>query len=135
VPYALLADLLVVIHLLFVTFVALGGLLVLRWPWLAWAHLPAVGWGAGIELTGGICPLTPLEQEFRRRAGETTYQGDFVSHYLLPVLYPAGLTRGAQLGLAALVVGANLAVYFVVLRRARPTAPRTARGAGPHPGR
>jgi hypothetical protein len=131
----ILADLLVVLHLLFVLFVGLGGLLVLRWARVAWVHLPAAVWGAGIELTGGICPLTPLEQELRRRAGEAAYQGDFVSHYLLPVLYPTGLTRGAQLGLAVLVIGVNVAVYAVVLRRRRSTAPRTRPGAGSPPAR
>jgi hypothetical protein len=131
----LLADLLVVLHLLFVAFVGLGGLLVLRWPQVAWAHLPAAVWGAGIELTGGICPLTPLEQELRRRAGEVGWRGDFVSHYLLPVLYPTGLTRGAQLGLAMLVLGVNLTIYTVVLRRRRSTAPRKPAGAGSPPTR
>ncbi len=131
----LLADLLVVLHLLFVLFVGLGGLLVLRWAWVAWLHLPAVLWGMGIELTGWICPLTPLEQELRRRAGESAYQGDFVSHYLLPVLYPRGLTRSAQLVLAALVLGINLAIYAVVLRRHRPTVPRTPREGGSPPAR
>jgi Protein of Unknown function (DUF2784) len=131
----LLADALVVFHLLFVLFVGLGAFLVLRWPRVAWAHLPAAVWGAGIELTGGICPLTPLEHELRRRAGEAVYQGDFVGHYLLPVLYPAGLTRLAQLALAALVIGVNLSVYGVVLRRRRSSAPRTPSAAGPHPAR
>jgi hypothetical protein len=130
-----LADALVVLHLLFVLFVGLGGFLVLRWPRLAWAHLPAAVWGAGIELVGGICPLTPLEHELRRRAGEAAYQGDFVSHYLLPVLYPAGLTHGAQLALAALVIGVNLAIYGVALRRRRSIAHRTRPAAGPHPAR
>jgi hypothetical protein len=130
-----LAALLVTLHLLFVLFVGLGGFLVLRWPRVAWAHLPAALWGAGIELTGRICPLTPLEHELRRRAGEAAYQGDFVSHYLLPVLYPAGLTRGAQLGLAALVIGVNLSIYAVVLRRRRSSAPRTSPGGGPPPAR
>ena len=130
-----LADLLVLLHLVFVAFVGLGGLLVLRWPRLAWAHLPAVVWGAGIELTGGICPLTPLEHELRRKAGEAAYRGDFVSHYLLPVLYPAGLTRGAQLGLAVLVVGVNLVMYAVVLRRRRSTAPRRRTAAESPPAR
>ncbi len=131
----LLADLLVVLHLLFVAFVGLGGLLVLRWPRLAWLHLPAALWGVGIELTGRICPLTPLERELRRRAGESAYQGDFVSHYLLPVLYPRGLTRAAQLWLAGLVVGLNLAIYAVVLTRRRSTALRTPRGDGSPPAR
>jgi hypothetical protein len=131
----LLADLLVVLHLLFVAFVAVGGLLVLRWPWVALVHLPAAMWGAGIEITGRICPLTPLEQELRRGAGESAYQGDFVSHYLLPVLYPRGLTRGAQLGLAALVLGLNLMIYTAVLRRRRSTVPRTSRGGGSPPAR
>ena len=131
----LLADALVVVHLLFVAFVGLGGLLVLRWPWVAGAHLPAAAWGVGIEVTGAICPLTPLEQELRRRAGQAGYQGDFVGHYLLPVLYPRGLTREAQLGLAALVLGLNLAVYAAVLRRRRSTVPRTPRAGGSPPAR
>jgi hypothetical protein len=130
-----LADALVVFHLLFVLFVGLGGLLVLRWPWLAWAHVPAAIWGAGIELVGGICPLTPLEHELRRRAGEAAYQGDFVSHYVLPVLYPAGLTRAAQLGLGALVIGINLSVYGLLLRRRRSSARRTTPVAGSRPAR
>ncbi len=131
----LLADLLVVLHLLFVAFVGLGGLLVLRWPRLAWLHLPAALWGVGIELTGRICPLTPLERELRRRAGESAYQGDFVSHYLLPVLYPRGLTRAAQVWLVVLVVGVNLAIYAVVVTRRRSTALRTPRGDGSPPAR
>jgi hypothetical protein len=114
-----IADLLVVVHLGFVLFVAAGGLLVLRWPRVAWLHLPAAVWGAWIELSGGICPLTPLEQSLRTRAGEAGYSGDFVSHYILPVLYPAGLDRGAQLVLGALVVAVNLAIYAGVLRRRR----------------
>ena len=131
----LLADALVVVHLLFVGFVGLGGLLVLRWPRVAWAQLPAAAWGVGIEVTGALCPLTPLEQELRRRAGGSAYQGDFVSHYLLPVLYPSGLTRPAQLGLAVLVLVANLVIYAVVLRRRRSTALRTLRGAESPPAR
>jgi hypothetical protein len=131
----LLADLLVVLHLLFVAFVGLGGLLVLRWPRLAWLHLPAALWGVGIELTGCICPLTPLERELRRRAGESAYQGDFVSHYLLPLLYPRGLTRAAQVWVAVLVVGVNLAIYAMLLTRRRSTALRTPRGDGSPPAR
>jgi hypothetical protein len=117
--YRFLADLVVVVHFGFVLFVVLGGLLALRWPRVAWLHLPAAAWGAGIEFAAGICPLTPLENRLRQMGGEAGYAGGFVEHYLLPVLYPDGLTREVQLGLGAFVIGLNLAVYFVVWRRAR----------------
>ena len=133
-PFGPLADLVVGVHVLFVAFVALGGLLVLRWPRVAWLHLPAAVWGALIEFTGGVCPLTPLEQALRRRAGEGGYRGDFVEHYLLPALYPHGLTRRAQLVLGLLVIAANLTIYALVLRR-RSTAPRTPPTAAPRRGR
>jgi hypothetical protein len=110
-----LADLLVILHFAFVLFVAAGGLLVLRWPRVAFLHLPAAVWGAWIEFTGGICPLTPLEKSLRARAGEAPYPGEFIDHYVLPILYPGGLTRTTQLVLGAMVVGVNLAIYGAVL--------------------
>ncbi len=129
-PYRVLADLVVGIHALFVVFVVAGGLLVLRRRWVAAVHLPAAIWGALIEFKGWICPLTPLEQSLRRAAGQAGYEGGFIEHYLLPVLYPAGLTRGVQLVLGAAVIAVNLAVYTVVFRRTtRPTLPRSAGGA------
>lgn len=106
-------------HLLFVVFVVGGGLLLLRWPALVWVHLPAAVWGVLIELFGWVCPLTPLENSLRRRAGAAGYEGGFVEHYLLPVLYPGALTREVQFALAAAVVGVNLAVYAWVLRARR----------------
>jgi len=115
--HKLAADLLVVIHALFVLFVVLGGVVVWRWPRLAWLHLPAAAWGAWIEFTGSICPLTPLEQSLRRAAGGIGYEGGFIDHYLLPVLYPAGMERGAQWTLGLLVVGLNLAIYGRLLLR------------------
>jgi hypothetical protein len=118
-PYGFLADLVVGLHLLFVGFVVGGGLLVLRWPRLAWVHLPAAAWGALIEFAGWICPLTPLEKWLRARGGGVGYEGDFVEHYLLPVLYPAALTRGAQIGLGVLVLVVNAAIYRHVWRRRR----------------
>jgi len=118
-PFRLLAGAVVVLHLGFVLFVALGGLLVRRRRRLAWAHLPALAWGVWIELSGGICPLTPLENRLRRLGGEVEYGGDFVGHYLLPVLYPEGLDRGIQAILAVAVLGLNAAVYWQVLRQGR----------------
>jgi Protein of Unknown function (DUF2784) len=121
-----LADLVLVLHFAFVAFVALGGFLVLRSPQVAWAHVPAALWGAGIELTGGICPLTPLENALRERAGAATYEGDFVARYLLAVLYPEGLTREAQLVLGAAVIVGNAVLYAFAIRRSRSRAGRRA---------
>ena len=115
--YRLLADFVVVLHFGFVLFVVLGGLLALRWPRAAWFHLPAAIWGAGIEFLQGICPLTPLENHLRKLGGEAGYAGGFVEHYVLPVLYPSGLTRGVQLALGIFVVAFNLVVYALVWRR------------------
>ena len=109
--YPLLADLVVSIHLAFVAFVILGGLLVMKWPRLIWIHLAAVFWGAAIELSGWICPLTPLENWLRHKGGEENYQFDFVARYLLPMLYPQGLTRRTQIVLGALVLAVNVVIY------------------------
>ncbi len=106
-----LADLLVLAHLLFVAFVMAGGLLLIRWPSLIWLHLPAAIWGAYIELAGGICPLTPLENQLRMQAGQDGYSGGFVDHYLLPILYPVHLTLPVQQVLGGLVILVNLAIY------------------------
>jgi cobalamin synthase len=117
--FRILADLVVGVHALFVTFVVLGGLLALRWPWVPLLHLPAAVWGALIEFQGWICPLTPLEKSLRAAAGEAGYQGGFIEHYLLPALYPAGLTRGVQLVLGTAVIVVNVLVYAYLLRRVR----------------
>lgn len=116
-PHRLLADALVVVHLAFVLFVVLGGLLALRWPRAAWVHLPAALWGAWIEWAGWICPLTPLENRLRERGGQSGYDTTFVEQYIVPVLYPPGLSREVQWVLGALVVAVNVAVYLWVLRR------------------
>ena len=115
----MLADLIVLIHFAFVLFVVFGGLLALRWPRVMYLHLPAALWGAFIELAGGICPLTPLENSLRRGAGLAGYEGGFVEHYILPVLYPAALTRNVQLVLGAIVILVNLAIYTSVIGRRR----------------
>lgn len=113
---ALLADVLVVLHLLFVVFVMSGGFLLRRWPKLIWLHLPAVLWGAFIEFSGGICPLTPLENQLRINAGEAGYSGGFVEHYLLPILYPENLTASIQWLLGCCVVIVNLVAYGLAYR-------------------
>ncbi|HYW91420.1 MAG TPA: DUF2784 domain-containing protein [Gammaproteobacteria bacterium] len=118
-PYHSLADAVAVVHLAFVVFAVAGGLLVLRWRRLVWLHLPAVIWAALVEVEGWICPLTRLQYALRERAGEAAWHNDFVSHFLLPVLYPTGLTRHLQLWLAALVVALNLAIYLWIWRRRR----------------
>jgi hypothetical protein len=117
--YRALADLVVGLHFIFVLFVVLGGLLVLRWRWMVYLHLPAAIWGAAIEFAGWVCPLTPLEQWLRRKAGDTAYAGGFIEHYILPVLYPSALTRDIQLVLGVLVIVLNLAIYTYVFRKRR----------------
>ena len=117
--YRILADLVVVLHFGFVLFVVFGGLLALRWPRAAWFHLPAAVWGAGIEFLQGICPLTPLENHLRHLGGEGGYAGGFVERYVLPVMYPDGLSRGVQLGLGTFVIVFNLAVYSLLFLRRR----------------
>jgi len=119
-PYALLADLVLILHATFIVFVVLGGLLVLWRRPLVWLHIPAAAWGILIEFQGWICPLTYLENDLRRAAGGSGYAGGFVDHYLAPLVYPEALTTETQvvLGSAALLV--NLAVYALVWRRWRP---------------
>jgi hypothetical protein len=109
--YRLAADLVLILHLAFVLFVALGGLLLLRWPKLVWLHLAAVTWGVLIEFIGFVCPLTPLEVNLRRLGGQAGYEGDFMQRYITASLYPSGLTRKMQIGLGILVLGLNLLIY------------------------
>ena len=118
-PYRLLADAVVVLHLAFVVFVVCGGLLVVWRRWAAAVHLPAAAWGVYIEFSGRICPLTPLENHLRARAGDAAYSGDFIERYLLPVLYPPDLRRDAQVVLGLLALAVNAAVYIYVWRRSR----------------
>ncbi len=113
--YRCLADAVLLAHLLFVVFVVAGGLVVLRWPRVAWLHVPAALWGVVVEWSGALCPLTPLEVALRRAGGEAGYGGGFVEHYVWPVLYPAALTRGSQLVLGALVVAINVIIYCAAL--------------------
>ena len=116
-----LADAVVVFHLAFIAFVLAGGVLVITWRRrVAWLHLPAVAWAAYAEFTATICPLTPLENALRLRAGQSGYAGGFVEHYLIPIIYPAGLTPNAQGVLGAVVIAVNLVFYAIAWRRASP---------------
>jgi hypothetical protein len=114
------ADIVLVLHLAFILFVALGAWLALKWRWIPWLQLPAAAWGFYVELSGRICPLTYLENHFRAEAGLSGYGGDFIGHYLLATIYPSGLTRDMQYLLGALVLGVNASVYaWLIIRHRR----------------
>jgi hypothetical protein len=115
----LLADAVLVLHLAFVVFAVAGAALVAWKPWVAWLHLPAAAWAFLVEANGWVCPLTPLEQQLRRAAGEASYSGGFVERYIVALLYPAGLTPRIQAVLAGVVVIVNAALYAWVWRRYR----------------
>jgi len=117
--YHILADILVAAHFLFILFVVIGGLLVIRKPSFAWVHLPAALWGAVVEIFGWICPLTPLENHLRTLAGESVYGGDFIARYLLSLIYPENLTPSIQKGLGAGVIVINLIFYFIAFKKNR----------------
>jgi len=115
----LTADAVLLLHLVFILFAACGGLAVLRWPRLAWLHLPTVAWAALIEFGGWICPLTPLEVALRRAAGQAGYEGGFVAHYVGALVYPEGLARADQIALGVAVLLLTAGVYALIVRNAR----------------
>jgi hypothetical protein len=114
--YNLAATSLALLHLTFILFVVFGALLVLKWPGVKWVHLPAAVWGVLIEWFGWWCPLTKWENLLLQRAGRAGYTGGFVSHYIMPLIYPAGLTRGLEIAIGFLVLAVNLVVYVKVFR-------------------
>lgn len=125
-PYRLAADAVLLLHLAFIVFAMLGAALALRWRWVPYLHLPAAAWGFFVEMSGRICPLTPLENELRAKAGQSGYEGGFIEHYLVGLIYPSGLTRDIQYLLAAAVVVTNAAIYaWVLLRRRKPKPAQT----------
>jgi hypothetical protein len=109
--YAILADAIVVLHMLFILFVVGGGFLALKWPKLIYLHIPAAIWGVYIEFSGGICPLTPWENWLRFRSDQMGYQGGFIEHYIIPIIYPVGLTRDVQIVLGFVALLINLVAY------------------------
>jgi len=112
-----LADAVMVLHALFIVWAVVGGFAVWRRPWLAMLHLPALAWALWIETSGGLCPLTPLENSLRRAAGESGYSGGFIEHYLGGIIYPAGLTRDAQWLAAGVLMVINVVAYTLTIAR------------------
>jgi len=121
--YKIFAEFIVLIHFCFILFVVVGGIAAIKWRALVWWHVPAAVWGALIEFAGWICPLTPLEQWLRYQAGLKNYSGDFIEHYLLPVIYPKALTRQTQFILGGMVLLINFIAYFYYFKK------RSRRGA------
>jgi hypothetical protein len=119
--YRVLADLTLVVHLIFVLFVVLGGLIVFRRQWIAWLHIPAVIWGVLIELIGWSCPLTPLENYFSQFGGEAGYTGSFIEHYFIYLLYPSSLTRTISITLGLFVLVINMIIYILIYWRVHRT--------------
>ena len=123
--YSLLADMVLLMHFLFIIFVIFGGLLTIKWKRAVWFHLPLLMWGVLIEYVGWICPLTPLENYLRTQGGGSGYDSSFIEYYLLPVIYPGNLTREIQLLLGTLLIFINIVVYlFVWLKWKKKTAPK-----------
>ena len=117
--YRALADIVLVVHLAFIVFVVAGGFLALRWTWAPLLHIPAAFWGVFVEITGRVCPLTPLENALRRAAEASDYSGGFIEHYLMPTIYPSALSHQIQLLLAGFVILSNVAVYSFVWQHRR----------------
>ena len=115
--YRLLADFVVLFHFVFILFVLSGGLLVLRWRRLAWVHAPSSAWGISTELFGWWCPLTPLENWLRENSGRSGYDTGFIEHYIMPIVYPTGLTREVQLFLGGAVLLINGVIYGVLVHQ------------------
>ena len=114
--YSVLAASAAVLHFAFILFVIGGAFLLLQWPKLMWIHLPAAVWGVLIEWFSWYCPLTKWENYFLQQAGRAGYSGGFVAHYIMPVIYPAGLTRGHEIVIGVFVLVLNAGIYMRVFR-------------------
>ena len=129
--YRLAAETVLLLHLAFIVFVIAGAAGAARWPWLPIIHLPAAAWGVFVEITGRVCPLTTAENYLRLKAGELGYAESFVEHYLLAIIYPAGLTREIQFALAAMIVAINVALYAWLFYHHRSSRQEAAKSAEP----
>jgi hypothetical protein len=119
VLYRIGADIVLFTHFLFAAFAVFGGVLVLHGAAWAWVHIPTVLWSSVVNLMSWTCPLTPMENALRMRAGETGYSAGFVQRYLGPVVYPRGMPRRLELVAGVSVVAWNVLVYAVVIWLAR----------------
>ena len=117
--YRLAADSMMVAHLLYIAFVIVGGLLAFRARWILWLHVPAVAWAIYVQYIGRVCPLTTWENQLRGLAGGAGYEGGFIDHYLIPIIYPPGITSGVHLVLGTLVIVFNAGVYSRLITHAR----------------
>jgi hypothetical protein len=117
--YQLAADLIVFLHFAFILFVLFGGLLVYKWHWLIWLHIPAAIWGALIEIVGWVCPLTPLENWLYQASGGDIYSGSFIERYLTPIIYPSGLNKEMFIMMGVIVIVVNVIVYTILIVKTR----------------
>jgi hypothetical protein len=117
--YGIAADAVMLVHFAFILFATFGSLATLRWPRLAWSHVPCLIWAISIALTGSLCPLTPLEDSLRRLAGERGLSGGFIEHYIQPLIYPEGLTRPFQVAMGVILISINAVGYGLLWRRQR----------------
>ena len=115
--YQIAADLLVLTHLGFIVFVIVGGVMAMKWSWLMFLHIPAAVWGVLVVMNGWICPLTPWENQLRNLAGQEGYSSGFIEHYIIPLIYPSGLTRDMQIILGLFILTINLFVYGFIIYR------------------
>lgn len=117
--YRIVADFLVILHLVFICFVIAGGLMVIKWRWIIFLHIPAAIWGILIEFYGWICPLTPWEQQLRYAGGQAGYSGGFIDHYIIPVIYPTDFTSELQVTLGIFVFLVNIIIYGWIIYRSQ----------------
>ncbi|MBN2521871.1 MAG: DUF2784 domain-containing protein [Bacteroidales bacterium] len=129
--YNFLSNLVVFLHLLFILFVCLGAFLVIKWPRIVWIHIPFALWGIVVEYFNMLCPLTPLENYFRKMSGGNTYETDFIERYIVPLIYPETLTRNLQFVLGSIVIVLNFAIYgFILYKRIKKRSKSVSKKSG-----
>ena len=115
--YSILADIVVYIHFGFVFFVIFGGLIYYLWSNCPYLHLPAIFWGLWIELSGSVCPLTPIENWLIEHSGGASYRSSFIEQHITQFLYPTDLDQNIKYYLAAGLIVINLIIYIHIIRK------------------